>query len=90
LIDFGALIYNTQLKSSARGKMLRKNPPVAIERIDRGVLPANDLGRACRFWSSFMGARLNFLTNMNARGLNREVPLIVPFKLYNPGDEIAL
>jgi hypothetical protein len=70
--------------------MLGKNPSVAIERIDHGVLPANDLGRAFRFWSSFMGARLNFLTNMNARGLNREVPLIVPFKLYNPGDEIAL
>ena len=37
-----------------------------------------------------MGARLDFLTNMNARGLNREVPLIVPFNLYNPGDEIPV
>ncbi|HVO93010.1 MAG TPA: VOC family protein [Terriglobales bacterium] len=65
--------------------------PIMIERIDHGVLPANDLGRAFRFWASFMGARLNFLTNMNARGLNREVPMIVFFTVANhAGFGIAL
>lgn len=65
--------------------------PITIERIDHGVLPANDLGRAFRFWAGFMGARLNFLTNMNARGLNREVPLMVFFTVANhSGFGIAL
>ena len=71
--------------------MSTKNPSVTIARIDHGVLPSNDLGRAFRFWSGFMGARLEFLTNMNARGLNREVPLIVFFAVANhPGFGIAL
>lgn len=56
---------------------------VALERIDHGVLPSNDLGRAFRFWSSFMGARLGFHANLNARGLNREVPMIVFFTVAN-------
>ena len=56
---------------------------VALERIDHGVLPSNDLGRAFRFWSTFMGARLNFHANLNARGLNREVPMIVFFTVAN-------
>jgi catechol 2,3-dioxygenase-like lactoylglutathione lyase family enzyme len=56
---------------------------VSLERIDHGVLPSNDLGRAFRFWSSFMGARLNFHANLNARGLNREVPMIVFFTVAN-------
>ena len=72
-------------------KMSTNNSSVTIECIDHGVLPANDLGRAFRFWSSFMGAKLNFLTNMNARGLNREVPLIVFFTVANhPGFGVAL
>src|SRR6266550_2831441 len=71
--------------------MSTKNPSVTIARIDHGVLPSNDLGRAFRFWSGFMGARLEFLTNMNARGLNREVPLIVFFAVANhPGFGLAL
>jgi hypothetical protein len=55
---------------------------VSLERIDHGVLPSNDLGRAFRFWSTFMGARLDFHA-MNARGLNREVPMIVFFTVAN-------
>src|SRR4030095_4833022 len=71
--------------------MSTKNPSVTIARIDHGVLPSNDLGRAFRFWSGFMGARLEFLTNMNARGLNREVPLIVFFAVANhPGFGLAV
>ena len=71
--------------------MTTRQPGITIERIDHGVLPANDLGRAFRFWANFMGARLNFLTNMNARGLNREVPLIVFFTVANhSGFGIAL
>jgi catechol 2,3-dioxygenase-like lactoylglutathione lyase family enzyme len=56
---------------------------VSLERIDHGVLPSNDLGRAFRFWSLFMGARLGFHANLNARGLNREVPMIVFFTVAN-------
>ena len=56
---------------------------VALERIDHGVLPSNDLGRAFRFWSSFMGAKIGFHANLNARGLNREVPMIVFFTVAN-------
>ena len=56
---------------------------VSLERIDHGVLPSNDLGRAFRFWSTFMGARINFHANLNARGLNREVPMIVFFTVAN-------
>lgn len=55
----------------------------ALERIDHGVLPSNDLGRAFRFWSTFMGAKLGFHANLNARGLNREVPMIVFFTVAN-------
>jgi catechol 2,3-dioxygenase-like lactoylglutathione lyase family enzyme len=64
---------------------------IGLERIDHGVLPSNDLGRAFRFWSSFMGARLGFHANLNARGLNREVPMIVFFTVANhPGFGLAL
>jgi catechol 2,3-dioxygenase-like lactoylglutathione lyase family enzyme len=64
---------------------------VALERIDHGVLPSNDLGRAFRFWSGFMGARIGFHANLNARGLNREVPMIVFFTVANhPGFGLAL
>jgi len=57
--------------------MFNLNSGVALERIDHGVLPSNDLGRAFRFWSTFMGARINFHANLNVRGLNREVPMII-------------
>jgi catechol 2,3-dioxygenase-like lactoylglutathione lyase family enzyme len=60
-----------------------ENTAFALERIDHGVLPSNDLGRAFRFWSSFLGARINFHANLNARGLNREVPMIVFFTVAN-------
>ncbi len=54
-----------------------------VERIDHGVLPSNDLGRAHRFWGSFMGGEIDHLTNLNIRGLNREVPQIVFYTLAN-------
>jgi catechol 2,3-dioxygenase-like lactoylglutathione lyase family enzyme len=63
--------------------MSSENTAITLERIDHGVLPSNDLGRGFRFWSSFMGARLNFHANLNARGLNREVPMIVFFTVAN-------
>lgn len=63
--------------------MSSENSAVSLERIDHGVLPSNDLGRAFRFWSSFMGARLGFHANLNARGLNREVPMMVFFTVAN-------
>ena len=56
---------------------------VTIERIDHGVIPSNDLGRAHRFWGSFMGGQIDHLTNLNLRGLNREVPQIVFYTLAN-------
>lgn len=68
-----------------------KKPPFSVARLDHGVLPSNDLGRAFRFWSGFLGARLEFLANLNGRGLNREVPMIVFFTVANhPGFGIAL
>ena len=64
---------------------------VALERIDHGVLPSNDLGRAFRFWSTFLAARINFHANLNVRGLNREVPMIIFFTVANhPGFGLAL
>lgn len=54
-----------------------------IERIDHGVVPSNDLGRAHRFWSTFMGGEIDHLTNLNIRGLNREVPQIIFYTLAN-------
>ena len=59
------------------------NDKVTIERIDHGVVPSNDLGRAHRFWGSFMGGEIDHLTNLNIRGLNREVPQIVFYTLAN-------
>lgn len=71
--------------------MANENSVVDLERIDHGVLPSNDLGRAFRFWSTFMGARINFHANLNARGLNREVPMIIFFTVANhPGFGLAL
>lgn len=71
--------------------MSNEDIAVSLERIDHGVLPSNDLGRAFRFWSSFMGARLGFHANLNVRGLNREVPMIVFFTVANhPGFGLAL
>src|SRR5215467_1559528 len=63
--------------------MSNPNIGVALERIDHGVLPSNDLGRAFRFWSTFMGARIGCHANLNVRGLNREVPMIVFFTVAN-------
>ena len=59
------------------------NETVTIERIDHGVIPSNDLGRAHRFWGTFMGREIGHLTNLNIRGLNREVPQIVFYTLAN-------
>jgi len=56
---------------------------VTIERIDHGVIPSNDLGRAHRFYGSFMGGEIDHLTNLNIRGLNREVPQILFYTLAN-------
>jgi YD repeat-containing protein len=64
---------------------------IALECIDHGVVPSNDLGPAFRFWSGFMGARINFHANMNIRGLNREVPMMIFFTVANhPGFGLAL
>ena len=54
-----------------------------VECIDHGVIPSNDLGRAYRFWSKFMGGEIDHLTNLNIRGLNREVPQIVFMTVAN-------
>jgi len=59
------------------------NGKPTIDRIDHGVLPSNDLGRAHRFYSTFMGGELDHLTNLNLRGLNREVPQILFYTLAN-------
>jgi YD repeat-containing protein len=56
---------------------------IVLERIDHGVLPSNDLGRAFRFWSGFMGGQIGFHTNLNIRGLNREVPMIIFMTVAN-------
>lgn len=56
---------------------------VVLERIDHGVLPSNDLGRAFRFWSGFMGGTIDHHTNFTARGLNREVPMIIFMTVAN-------
>ena len=60
-----------------------ENGKATIDRIDHGVLPSNDLGRAHRFYSTFMGGELDHLTNLNLRGLNREVPQILFYTLAN-------
>ena len=54
-----------------------------IDRIDHGVIPSNDLGRAHRFYGTFMGGEIDHLTNLTIRGLNREVPQIVFYTLAN-------
>ena len=40
------------------------NGKPTIDRIDHGVLPSNDLGRAHRFYSTFMGGEIDHLTNL--------------------------
>ena len=59
------------------------NGKPTIDRIDHGVIPSNDLGRAHRFYGSFMGGEIDHLTNLTIRGLNREVPQIVFYTLAN-------
>jgi catechol 2,3-dioxygenase-like lactoylglutathione lyase family enzyme len=59
------------------------NGAPTIDRIDHGVVPSNDLGRAHRFYGTFMGGEIDHLTNLNIRGLNREVPQIVFYTLAN-------
>jgi len=59
------------------------NGKPTIDRIDHGVIPSNDLGRAHRFYGTFMGGEIDHLTNLNLRGLNREVPQIVFYTLAN-------
>ena len=60
-----------------------ENGKATIDRIDHGVLPSNDLGRAHRFYSTFMGGELDHFTNLTIRGLNREVPQILFYTLAN-------
>jgi catechol 2,3-dioxygenase-like lactoylglutathione lyase family enzyme len=62
---------------------MANNDEARIERIDHGVVPSNDLGRAHRFWGGFMGGEIDHLTNLNIRGLNREVPQIIFYTLAN-------
>jgi catechol 2,3-dioxygenase-like lactoylglutathione lyase family enzyme len=59
------------------------NGKPTIDRIDHGVIPSNDLGRAHRFYGTFMGAEIDHMTNLNLRGLNREVPQIIFYTLAN-------
>lgn len=59
------------------------NGKPTIDRIDHGVIPSNDLGRAHRFYGGFMGGEIDHLTNLTIRGLNREVPQIVFYTLAN-------
>src|SRR5688572_24438951 len=59
------------------------NGKPTIDRIDHGVIPSNDLGRAHRFYGTFMGGEIDHLTNLNIRGLNREVPQIIFYTLAN-------
>ena len=54
-----------------------------IDRIDHGVIPSNDLGRAHRFYGTFMGGEIDHMTNLNLRGLNREVPQIIFYTMAN-------
>src|SRR5436853_6480559 len=65
------------------GNDMSSNGKATIDRIDHGVLPSNDLGRAHRFYSTFMGGELDHLTNLTIRGLNREVPQILFYTLAN-------
>jgi catechol 2,3-dioxygenase-like lactoylglutathione lyase family enzyme len=62
---------------------MNANERPTIERIDHGVVPSNDLGRAHRFYGTFMGGEIDHLTNLNIRGLNREVPQIIFYTLAN-------
>lgn len=59
------------------------NAKPTIDRIDHGVIPSNDLGRAHRFYGTFMGGEIDHLTNLTIRGLNREVPQIIFYTLAN-------
>ena len=59
------------------------NGKPTIDRIDHGVIPSNDLGRAHRFYGTFMGGEIDHLSNLTIRGLNREVPQIVFYTLAN-------
>ena len=59
------------------------NGKPTIDRIDHGVIPSNDLGRSHRFYGAFMGGEIDHLTNLNLRGLNREVPQIIFYTLAN-------
>ena len=59
------------------------NGKPTIDRIDHGVIPSNDLGRSHRFYGTFMGGEIDHLTNLNLRGLNREVPQIIFYTLAN-------
>src|ERR1700747_3235892 len=65
------------------GGEMASTEKATIERIDHGVVPSNDLGRAHRFWANFMGGEIDHLTNLNIRGLNREVPQIIFYPLPN-------
>jgi catechol 2,3-dioxygenase-like lactoylglutathione lyase family enzyme len=65
------------------GGEMASTEKATIERIDHGVVPSNDLGRAHRFWAGFMGGEIDHLTNLNLRGLNREVPQIIFYTLAN-------
>jgi catechol 2,3-dioxygenase-like lactoylglutathione lyase family enzyme len=63
--------------------MVANAPAVTIERIDHGVVPSNDLGRAHRFWSDYMGGVLERFVNVNMNGLNRSVPEMVFYTVAN-------
>ena len=73
-------------KAFPDGGVNMRTETVTVERIDHGVIPSNDLGRAHRFWGTFTGGRSRS-TNLNIRALNREVPQIVfiPWRITKAG-----
>ncbi len=57
----------------------------AVNRLDHGVVPTNDLGLSLAFFTGVLGARFDRLVNCNLRGLNREVPEMAFTTLANHG-----
>ena len=55
----------------------------SIVRIDHGVVPTNDLGKALTFYTKVLGGQFNMLVNANLRGLNHEVPEMAFFTVAN-------
>lgn len=55
----------------------------AVIRIDHVVVPTDDLGKVLGFYTGVLGGRLDRLTNVNQRGLAREVPMMAFLTVAN-------